>query len=262
MAYASWDRQTLLDGGALAAVEAEFVVGRVTGLWVYQTIGQRPDPEVVAARAQQHGFRWLTAQATEGERVLDQEWLRGMRRATRVRNMRLAVHGFVGRPHPKPVAEARAMAKAIDVAEADFAIVNAEIQYENAVGAVSAQFVDAYRDLKPSMLTFFSSFGRPKFHASLDWSAWAAGEFRGMPQAYENLNAQHLKPAQCVDDWARFFERAQLRPTLGCFAEHGKPHLPVARLVQSVRDVPALSFNVFRHGTATTAELTALGALE
>ena len=132
--YASWDRQTLLDGCALAAVGAEFVVGRVTGLWVYQTLGQRPDPEVVAARAQQHGFRWLTAQATEGETVLDQEWLRGMRRATRARNMRLAVHGFLGRPHPKPVAEARAMAKAIDVAEADFAIVNAEIQYENAVG--------------------------------------------------------------------------------------------------------------------------------
>ena len=73
---------------------------------------------------------------------------------------------------------------------------------------MSEQFVDAYRDLKPSLLTFFSSFGRPKFHASLDWGAWAAGKFRGMPQAYENLNAQHLKPAQCVDDWARFFQRA------------------------------------------------------
>ena len=83
-----------------------------------------------------------------------------------------------------------------------------------------------------------------------------------MPQAYENLNAQHLKPAQCIDDWAHFFQRAELRPTLGCAAEHGKPHLPVARLVQSVRDVPALPFNVFRHGSATAAELTALGALE
>jgi hypothetical protein len=237
-------------------------VGRVTGLWVYQTLGQRPDPDVVAARAQQHGYTWLTAQATEGETVLDREWLRGMRHATRARNMRLAVHGFVGRPHPKPVAEARAMAKAIDVAEADFAIVNAEIQYENAAGPVSRQFVDAYRDLKPTFLTYFSSFGRPKFHAGLDFGAWAAGGFRGMPQAYENLNAEHLKPRLCVEDWARIFKRAQLRPTLGCFAEHGKPHLPVARLVQSVRDVPVLPFNVFRHGTATNAEFAALAAVD
>lgn len=241
---------------------ARIVMGRIAGLWVYQALGQRPDPDAVVARAQQHGIRWLTAQAIEGETVLDREWVRGMRRATRTRNMRLAIHGFVGRPRPKPVAEARAMAKAIDVAEADFAIVNAEIQYENATGPVSRQFVDAYRDLKPAFPTFLSSFGRPKFHPSLDWSAWAAGRFRGMPQAYENLNAQHLKPAQCVDDWARFFDRAQLRPTLGCFAEHGKPHLPIPRLVESVREVPRLPFNIFRHGTVTTAELAALAALE
>jgi hypothetical protein len=82
-----------------------------------------------------------------------------------------------------------------------------------------------------------------------------------MPQAYENLNEEHLKPTQCVDDWARFFERQRIRPTLGCFAEHGRPRLPIARLVQSVRDVPGLPFNVFHHGSVTTAELAALAAL-
>ena len=236
-------------------------MSRVKGLWVYQTLGARPNPDAVATRAQRHGIEWLTAQAIEGETVLDREWLRAMRRATRERNMRLAVHGFIGRPRPRPVAEARAMAKAIDVAEADFAIVNAEIQYEQATGPASQRFVDAYRSLKPEFPTYFSSFGRPKFHSSLDWAAWASGGFRGMPQAYENLNAEHLKPTQCIDDWARFFERADIRPTLGCFAEHGHPHLPIPRLVQSVRDVPGLRFNVFRHGTVTTAELAALAAL-
>jgi hypothetical protein len=82
-----------------------------------------------------------------------------------------------------------------------------------------------------------------------------------MPQAYENLNAAQLKPTQCVKDWARFFERKDLRPTIGCFAERGHPHLPVARLVQSIRDVPGLRFNIFRHGTVTTAELAALSAV-
>jgi hypothetical protein len=234
-------------------------MSRVTGLWVYQTLtASPPDPDAVAARAQRHGLRWLTAQAIAGGRVLDRDWIRAMRRATRERDMRLGVHGYIGKPAPQPDAEADAMARAIDIAEADFAIVNAEIEYERSASPVSRAFVDAYRRLQPDVLSYFSSFGRPSFHAGLDWVAWSDGAFRGMPQAYENLNAGQLKPAQCVADWARFFERDALRPTLGCFSEGGHGHLPVARLVASVREVPAVSFNIFRHGTVTDAELRAL----
>jgi hypothetical protein len=238
-------------------------MARVTGLWVYQTLGDPPDPEAVAAAAERRGLRWLTAQATEGDDLLGRDWLEAMRKATKKHGLQLGVHGFVGRPSPKPVAEARTMAKAIDLAKADFAIVNAEIQYEKSPNADSKTFVKEYRRLKPRFRTYFSSFGRPEFHASLDWAAWAEGGFRGMPQAYENLNAGDLKPAQCVKDWARFFPRRTMQVTLGCFDEHGEPHLPVSRLVQSVRDVPGnLTFNVFRHGTVTNAELKALAAVD
>jgi hypothetical protein len=82
-----------------------------------------------------------------------------------------------------------------------------------------------------------------------------------MPQAYENLNLDELKPRQCVNDWARFFKRRDLRPTLGCFAERTHPHLPIPRLVESAREVRGLRFNIFRHGTVTTAELDALSRL-
>jgi hypothetical protein len=237
------------------------MAARVTGLWVYQTLGRRPEPATVATKAQRHGLKWLSAQAIESDEVLDPDWLRAMRRATRERGLRFAVHGFIGRPRPKPAAEARAMAKAIDLADADFAIVNAEIQYERATGPVSKRFVREYRRLKPEFPSYFSSFGRPKFHAALDWAAWAEGGFRGMPQAYENLNLDELKPRQCVNDWARFFKRRDLRPTLGCFAERTHPHLPIPRLVESAREVRGLRFNIFRHGTVTTAELDALSRL-
>jgi len=233
-------------------------MARVNGLWVYQTLGERPEPDAVASLAERHGLGWLTAQATEGDELLSETWLRGMRRATTEHGLRLAVHGFLGRPKPKPVAEARAMAKAIDVSKADFAIVNAEIQYERSPNPDSKDFVREFRRLKPEFRSFFSSFGRPEFHSSLDWQAWADGDFAGMPQAYENLNAEELKPTQCVKDWGRFFPTDTLRPTLGCFAEHGQPHLPIPRLVQSVRDVPRLRFNIFRHGTVSRAELDAL----
>jgi len=46
--------------------------------------------------------------------------------------MRLGVHGSNGRQQPKPVAEAKVIGKAIEVAEADFAIVDAELKYEQA----------------------------------------------------------------------------------------------------------------------------------
>ena len=236
----------------------------VTGLWVYQELGRRPNPESVAAKAKRHGLRWLTVQALDIERgkLLDREWLRDMRRATNRHDLRLGVHGFVGRPAPKPVAEARAMAKAIDIADADFAIVNAEIQYERSSNPDSKTFVREYRRLKPDFPSYFSSFGRPSLHPSLDWAAWAKADFDGMPQAYENLNRRDLKPIMCVRDWARFFPRTGLRPTLGCFSERNRPHLPVPRLVQGVRELPGLHVNVYREGTVTNAELKALSKLE
>lgn len=236
-------------------------MARLTGLWVYQELGPRPDPEAVAARAQRHGLKWLTAQAFRGDDVLDADWLRAMRRATRKHALRLGVHGYVGRPHPKPAAEAKATAKAIDVSEADFAIVDAEGEYEEAGGRASRGFVAAYRRLKPGFRTYLSSFGRPQLHPGLDWATWAKEGFLGMPQAYENLNAAALKPIQCVEDWARFFDRGKLRPTLGCFSEHGHSHLPIKRLVQSVHEVPDLPFNVYHHGTVTPAELKALAEI-
>jgi hypothetical protein len=69
------------------------------------------------------------------------------------------------------------------------------------------------------------------------------------------------RPSLCIADWARFFDRAEIRPTLGCFAENGKPRLPLARLSASVREVTGLRFNVYRHGTVTDAELQALSQL-
>jgi len=237
-------------------------MSRVTGMWVYQTLGARPDPEVVTARAKQHHMTWVTAEAVSSDDVLNHNWLRAMRKATSKRGLRLGVHGFVGNHGgPKPKAEAQAFAKAIDVADADFAIVNAEIHYERSPNPDSKTFVKRYRELKPGFKTYFSSFGRPKFHPDLDWQAWADGDFLGMPQAYENLNRDLLSPKQCIADYARFFERDQLRPTLGCFTEHGQPRLPIERLLESIEEVNGLAFNVFRQGTVTKQELKALSTL-
>jgi hypothetical protein len=236
---------------------------RVTGLWVYQSLDARlPDPDTTVARARRHGIKWLTAEAFKNGQPLNDDWLRRLRHATKEHGMRLGVHGYIGRPHPAPAIEAKLMAAAIDVAQADFAIIDAEDEYERSSKPASKQFVDAYRELKPHFRSYFSSFGRPSLHASLNWRAWAHAGFRGMPQAYENSNPQALTPAKCVDDWAKIFARRGLRPTLGCFTPEQGHRLPVHRLVASVREVSGLPFNVYRHGTVTDAELEALSAVE
>jgi hypothetical protein len=233
-------------------------------LWVYQSpdvVSVPPDPESVVARATRFRMRWLTAQAFAGTKVLDTEWLGAMRRATTAHGIRLGVHGYIGRPHPQPEDEAEAVVEAIQRAGADFVIVDAEDEYESAPAGTSKRFVQAYRRLRPRFQSYFSSFGRPSLHAGLDWKAWADGGFAGMPQAYENLNAAKLRPSACVEDWARTFRRGDVRPTLGCFSEHGHDHLPTTQLVASVREVPDLRFNVYRHGTVTDTELAALAAI-
>ncbi len=237
---------------------------RVTGLWVYQSpdlVDAPPDPTAVAALAARHGLTWLSAQAFAGTRVLDGDWLHRMRQATTEAGLHLGVHGYIGRPQPRPEAEAEAVSDAIGRARADFVIVDAENEYEDAPPGTSKRFVVRYRQLRPQFRSYFSSFGRPSLHGGLDWKAWADAGFAGMPQAYQNLNPAFLRPSSCVDDWARFFVRGDLRPTLGCFSEGTHGHLTTAQLVQSVREVPSLRFNVYRHGTATDAELTALAAI-
>jgi hypothetical protein len=232
-------------------------------LWVYQSglVKVPPNPTDVAALAVRHGLTWLSAQAFAGAQVLDEDWLQKMRQATTKAGLRLGVHGYIGRPQPRPEAEAETVSDAIRLAQADFVIVDAEIEYEKAPSGTSKRFVARYRQLRPQFKSYFSSFGRPSLHGDLDWKAWAGAGFAGMPQAYQNLNPALLQPRSCVDDWAQFFVRSDLRPTLGCFSEDGHGHLPTAQLVASVRAVPTLPFNVYRHGTVTDSELTALAAI-
>jgi hypothetical protein len=240
-------------------------VGRLEGLWVYQLL-DRPDPGDVVARAHRHGIRWVAGQAFEAGAMLDRAWLRELRQAASMSKIRVGVFGYVGRPHPAPAAEAKVMVEAIDLIQADFAIVDAEVQYEQSNDPVSQQFVDAYRALKPKFPTYLSSFGRPTFHDQMDWSAWAKAGFAVMPQAYENVDSKDLKPSQCVDDCARIFHRRSIRVTLGCYSQDAPgqhhPHLPIPRLVQSVQEIPGIAFNVYRQGTVTEDELEALARVQ
>src|SRR6187397_3379180 len=134
-------------------------MSKVTGMWVYQALGARPDPDVVTARAATHHMTWITVQAVKDRDVLGRDWLKAMRRAATERGLRLGVHGYVGKDGPRPKTEAEAFARAIEIAGADFAIVNAEVEYEESSAPDSKAFVKRYRQLVPGLKSYFSSFG-------------------------------------------------------------------------------------------------------
>lgn len=137
------------------------------------------------------------------------------------RRMRLGPHGYVGRLRPRPAAEARALSQAIRIAEADFAIVNAEIEYERSPP-----------EPRRSSSTRTGACGRGSRRTSRRLAARRSiraptrqsGPARGSAACLRptrTLNPGALKPTQCLADWARFFERRTLRPTAGCFSEGG-----------------------------------------
>jgi hypothetical protein len=93
-------------------------------------------PTAVAALAVCHGLTWLSTQAFAGIKMLDEDWLHKMRQATTKHGLRLGVHGYIGRPQPWPEAESQTVSDAIHRAQADFVIVDAEAEYENAPGGL------------------------------------------------------------------------------------------------------------------------------
>ena len=216
----SWSQRRLRARTDFPSEEQQ--MARVPGLWVYQRFGL---PGSGCRRRAGTAPRPAMADGGGGQGTQRPRSRLAARDASRDARagMRLGVHGYVGRPTPKPVAEANAFASAIDVAQADFAIVNAEKEYERSTNPDSAAFTRRYRSLKDDFTTYFSSFGRPDCAQDLNWAAWADAGFLGMPQAYENLNRDKLDARLCIADWARFFDRADIRPTLGCFSEDGKP---------------------------------------
>lgn len=119
-------------------------------------------------------------------------------------------------------------ANAVAAVKADnlaFYIADAEAPYGYTNGASksgarygrSKQFVDAFRAAEPSLPAGVSSYCRPDEH-DLDWSAWAAGQFVFLPQAYVNDFGSAAAPAVCVSGASRWFAAANVHPTVGSYS--------------------------------------------
>jgi hypothetical protein len=150
-----------------------------------------------------------------------------------------------------PAHDAAAAAAAIAQNDLAFYIADAEAPYGYTYGATvsgvrfgrSRAFVAAFRKAEPSLPAGVSSYCRPDQH-DLDWSAWAAGGFVFLPQAYVTDLGANGDPATCATAAAKWFPKSQVHPTVASYAG-ARGLVAPARYAQLLVQAGTTGFSVY-----------------
>ena len=226
------------------------------GVWVWEAGAQ--DPKRLAARLRRHRFHWLAVKAADGtSRFNSDAQLGAYAEAAGREGLGFGLWAYLVGEDPDR--EAQLCADLVERYDADFFLADAEIEYERAQGPVSRRFARAFRSRLPQLPAALSSFGRVDLHPGLDWRAWREAGFDFHPQAY-TCESTALSPRACVEHAAAIWPRDRIRPTLGAYrGAAGRPS--GAALADSVRDLGATGFDLWRVGTLRDADLAALRAV-
>ena len=226
------------------------------GVWVWEAGAQ--DPGRLAARLRRHRFHWLAVKAADGtSRFNSDAQLRAYAEAAEREGLGFGLWAYLVGEDPDR--EAQLCADLVERYDADFFLADAEIEYERAQAPVSRRFARAFRSRLPQLPAALSSFGRVDLHPGLDWRAWREAGFDFHPQAY-TCESTALSPRACVEHAAAIWPRDRIRPTLGAYrGAAGRPS--GAALADSVRDLGATGFDLWRVGTLRDADLAALRAV-
>lgn len=199
------------------------------------------DPAQLGQEMRSAGFGWLAVDLAN----LDSNWIDRFRAASG-----LPVGGWSVLQND-PATDAAAAAQAVQQNSLAFYIADAEQPYAYTQGglrsdagyAASKQFVAAFRAAEPTLPAAVSSFCRPDQH-DLDWSAWVAGGFQFLPQAYVNDFGPGVAPAACVLGAAKWFPPARVHPTVGSYSGL-LGIVPPARWIALLRAAHTTGFSIY-----------------
>lgn len=176
------------------------------------------EPTALGRTMRASGFGWVAVYLHDGlaEDPVEADWVYRFRLASG-----LPVGGW-GVLRTEPEQEAVLARSLVDRYGLDFYVANPEVEYEySGAGGPSDErsgrsrrFVDAFRDLAPSLPAGVSSYCRADRH-DIDWGAWRTAGFAFLPQAYANDLGAEATPTACVRGAARFFPRGAIHPTVG-----------------------------------------------
>lgn len=176
------------------------------------------DPGILGGLLRDNGFGWVAVFLHEGdtEDPVEADWVRRFRLASG-----LPVGGW-GVLRSQPVREATLADALVRRYGLDFYIANAESEYEYSGPSGpdgvryrrSRRFVDAFRELQPTLPAGLSSYCRADMH-DIDWGTWRDAGFVFLPQAYVNDLGAQAAPATCARGAAGFFPTGAVHPTIG-----------------------------------------------
>lgn len=228
------------------------------GLWVWN--GDESNAENLCKLLARNEFQYLAIKAHDGVKAFGRNdgQIAKYAAAAHAHGLAFGLWGYL--KAQDAAGEARFAAELVHKHKAAFYFADVEGEYETASGHVSREFAQTFRRELPMLPAAVSSFGRIDLHPDIDWQAWRDNNFEFHPQAYETDN-HLLTPARCVEAARRIWPLSMIRPTLGAYKGAGERPTP-KRLAESLREVSTTGFNVWRNGTATAADIRALGRHE
>jgi hypothetical protein len=212
-----------------------------------------PDPQTLGTWLQQAHFTWV-ALHVDDEPTLESitpQWLTELR----AHGLKVGVWGVEGYNVESDVALADLAVRTFGF---DFYIADAENPFMNKGEWRSAQFVQAFRELQPTLPAALVTLGDAKapFVLPMNFAAWRAGGFDLLPEAYYNQYKGDL-PALTVAHAARAgWALDVVHPVIGVYH-----HYPAAKYVPLLQDLGTEGFSVFLADQMTPADYVALSGL-
>lgn len=212
-----------------------------------------PDPQTLGTWLQQAHFTWVALHIDDEPTLeaITPEWISVLH----AHGLKVGVWGAEGTNVESDVAVADLAVRTYGF---DFYVADAENPFMNKGMWRSAQFVQAFRELQPTIPAALVTLGAAKapWVLPMNYAAWRAGNFDLLPEAYYNqykgdrpdLTVAHAERAGWALD--------AVHPVIGVYH-----HYPAAKYVPLLQNLGTEGFSVFLADQMTPADYTALSGL-
>jgi hypothetical protein len=213
-----------------------------------------PGPWSLGEELRRDGFSWVALKINEGTAIdLDPMWVDVFRANG------LAVGGW-GVEGKHPLVDAVLAHLQIQQYGLDFYIANAERSYESNQrgGWRSANFVDVFRDLEPTLPAALVTLGAAvaPYVLPIDFASWRNAGFQLLPEAYYNKYKVYRPDLTVAHALRAGWTADQVHPVIGVW-----DHYPAANYVPLLQADGAPGFSVFLADQAQASDYDALAGL-
>ena len=240
--------------GTTARADAPPDIFDGAGVFV-DTTGDFPGPWALADELQRDGFSWIAIKITDGwvTEDIDPLWVAVFHAHG------IAVGGW-GVEKRHPLIEAVLANMQIQKYGLDFYIADAERSYESNQhgGWRSANFVDVFRQLEPTLpaaLVTFGSAPAPRV-LPIDYASWRNAGFDLLPEAYYNKFPEYSPDLTVAHALRAGWTADRVHPVIGVWGKY-----PAVNYIPLLENDGAPGFSVFLADEAQTADFDALSGL-